>query len=334
MPQQTINLKIIPDSAPVVKHVDQYDHGQSRFRIRLFNADNTPYSIPNGSTVSIQGTKPDNHAFSYAVRSYSGNEVIADLTEQMSAAAGSVITHIVVHDTNDRTGSFNFIIEVQPSALPDGSNMSQSDISEIEQAIAAAGAAATSASNAATSATNAANSATAAAGSASTASTKAGEASTSASNAATSATNAADSATAAAGSASTASTKAGEAATSASNAATSATEAEASSTSAGASAQSASESAAAAQTIADQLEDALDTLTELESFTGVDTIQDSNGNNILDSDSNPILAVENGSGSIIKTLNNILAWFRTNSAHLVQDSGYVIDTATYSLMNS
>jgi len=131
---QTFDLNLIPDSAPVVVHCDQYDRGMGRLIISLYDGP-IAYS-PNGTAV-IQGTKPDGRGFDYAC-TMSGNVVTANLTEQMTAVAGQVRTQIVVTESTGRTGTFVFILDVQRSALPTDTDMSESDYQLIEQAIEAA----------------------------------------------------------------------------------------------------------------------------------------------------------------------------------------------------
>lgn len=138
---QTFDLNLIPDSAPVVVHCDQYDKGTGRLVISLYDG-SIAYS-PSG-TAAIQGTKPDGHGFDYAC-TMSGNVVTADLTEQMTAVAGQVRTQIVVTESTGRTGTFVFILDVQRSALPSDTDMSESDYQLIEQAIEDAQAAVTDA---------------------------------------------------------------------------------------------------------------------------------------------------------------------------------------------
>lgn len=128
---QTFDLNLIPDSSPVVVHCDQYDKGTGRLVISLYDG-SIAYS-PSGTAV-IQGTKPDGHGFDYAC-TMSGNVVTADLTEQMTAVAGQVRTQIVVTESTGRTGTFVFILDVQRSALPSDTDMSESDYQLIEQAI-------------------------------------------------------------------------------------------------------------------------------------------------------------------------------------------------------
>lgn len=128
---QNFDLNLIPDSAPVVVHCDQYDRGTGRLVISLYEG-SIAYS-PSGTAV-IQGVKPDGRGFDYNC-TLSGNTVTADLTEQMTAVAGQVRTQIVVTESTGRTGTFVFILDVQRSALPADTDMSESEYQMIEQAI-------------------------------------------------------------------------------------------------------------------------------------------------------------------------------------------------------
>lgn len=128
---QNFDLNLIPDSSPVVVHCDQYDRGTGRLVISLYEG-SIAYS-PSGTAV-IQGVKPDGKGFDYNC-TLSGNTVTADLTEQMTAVAGQVRTQIVVTESTGRTGTFVFILDVQRSALPADTDMSESDYQLIEQAI-------------------------------------------------------------------------------------------------------------------------------------------------------------------------------------------------------
>lgn len=133
---QNFDLNMVPDSPPVVVHVDQYDHGASRLIATLYDGD-VVYTPAPGATVEIQGTKPDGKGFEYSAR-LSGSTVIADLTEQMTAVAGSVRTQIVVTESSRRTGTFVFILDVQKSALPADADMSESEYQKIEGLLEAA----------------------------------------------------------------------------------------------------------------------------------------------------------------------------------------------------
>ena len=131
---QEFDLNLIPSSAPVVVHVDQYDHGTGRLVASLYNGE-TPYS-PSSASVYVQGTKPDGKFFvSSTGVTLSGNVVTADLTEVMTQVSGRTRIQFVVTEQSGRTGTFIFFLEVQASALPNDSELSQSDFSMVEEAI-------------------------------------------------------------------------------------------------------------------------------------------------------------------------------------------------------
>lgn len=129
---QTIDLNMIPDSPPVVVHVDQYDHGAGRIIANLYNGDQL--YTPSNATAWIQGTKPDGRGFQYSA-TLSGSTVTAELTEQMTAVAGNVRTQIVINETNGRIGTFCFTLAVQKSGLPADTDMSQSEYQIVEELI-------------------------------------------------------------------------------------------------------------------------------------------------------------------------------------------------------
>ena len=128
---QTIKLNLIPNSGPILVKCDQYDVGEGRIVAKLYDGD-TAYTPAAGATAIIQGKKPDGNGFMYDA-TLSGNTVTADLTNQMSVVAGRVCCQIVVTESDNRTGSFVFFLEVQPSALPSDTEMSASDYQVIEE---------------------------------------------------------------------------------------------------------------------------------------------------------------------------------------------------------
>ena len=128
---QNFDLNMIPDSEPVIVHVDQYDEGTGKLVATLYNGDSV-YST--SGTAVIQGTKPDGHGFQYSA-TLSGSTVTANLTKQMTAAAGNVRTQFVITETNGRTGTFCFTLAVQKSGLPADTDMSTSAYQLVEQMI-------------------------------------------------------------------------------------------------------------------------------------------------------------------------------------------------------
>ena len=126
---QALKLNMIPESAPVILNVDQYDTGTGRIVAQLYNGA-TPYTPGAGAPAKIQGTKPDMHGFQYDA-TLSGSTVTADLEQQMSCVAGNVRTQIVITETSGRTGTFAFIMRVQASALDDDTIISDTELPDI-----------------------------------------------------------------------------------------------------------------------------------------------------------------------------------------------------------
>lgn len=107
-------------------NVSQYDKGARTLEISLYNG-SVPFSIPNGATVSIQGTKADDTGFQYAA-TFSGSVVTADVTDQMTVFAGDVETEVVIAASGQQLASGNFVLRVEPAALSDDAQISETDI--------------------------------------------------------------------------------------------------------------------------------------------------------------------------------------------------------------
>ena len=129
MLRQTFDINMIPDSEPVIVRVNQYDIGMGRLVFNLYNG-TIPYDPAPGSAVTIQGTKPDKHGFSYNA-SLSGSVVTARLDQQMTAVAGDVRCQLVVTETTGKTGTFVFILRVQEAAVNDETIISDTEIPAI-----------------------------------------------------------------------------------------------------------------------------------------------------------------------------------------------------------
>lgn len=115
---QEFNLNMIPDSEPVVVHVNQYDTEQGRFVIHLYNGD-TPYT-PSNASVLIEGRKPDGKVFAYGAAhgvSISGNTVTAPCLIQMTAMEGRTRVNLIVKENGASTGTFVFWLDVQETPI-------------------------------------------------------------------------------------------------------------------------------------------------------------------------------------------------------------------------
>ena len=123
---------MIPQGVAPIIHVSQYDKGQT-WLFNLFVGDST-FSVPAGSTVTIQGTKPDKTGFQYTC-TYSGNVVTATEQAQMTVIAGKVPCELAITKNSDLIASLNFYIEVERAALSDDTQISETDLPLIEQAL-------------------------------------------------------------------------------------------------------------------------------------------------------------------------------------------------------
>lgn len=115
---QEFNLNMIPDSEPVVVHVNQYDTEEGRFVIHLYNGD-TPYT-PSNASVLIEGRKPDGKVFAYGAAhgvSISGSTVTAPCLIQMTAMEGRTRVNLIVKENGASTGTFVFWLDVQETPI-------------------------------------------------------------------------------------------------------------------------------------------------------------------------------------------------------------------------
>lgn len=176
---QTADLQYTPGILSPVVHVSQMDVGR-QFQLRVFNDDGTAYSMPNGTSLSIDGIKPDKKAFSYTDNiTISGNLITITTKQQMTCVKGDVMCEVRFKKDGNNIGTLNFKMVVEPSPINEDADISNTELPAIiELAEEEAQAAIEAAGRAALSATAAANSATAASGSATTATNKASDANT------------------------------------------------------------------------------------------------------------------------------------------------------------
>ena len=131
---QTTNLSVIPSGVRPVIPCSQYDNQLQAIRFNLYK-EGTPFTIPSGAAVLINGYKPDNTAFSYAATATSGNTATFSVTQQMTAVAGDVECELRVRTASEIIGTLNFILRVEEAPLHDDSVLSETEIPLIEQAI-------------------------------------------------------------------------------------------------------------------------------------------------------------------------------------------------------
>ena len=136
-----IELDVSPGGIAPVIHVSQYDTGSRTLQFNLI-ATAGDLILPTGAMAEIRGTKPDGNGFSYDCI-LRGKTVTADVTEQMTAAAGKAICEIVLYTgTPAREGAeassdftqlctANFILFVERAALDKDTVKSGSEIKQL-----------------------------------------------------------------------------------------------------------------------------------------------------------------------------------------------------------
>lgn len=129
MVNQQIFLPMIPNSAPIVINISQYDYDAAGYAGRLFFnlvSNGTAYDL-NGATAMFQGEKPDGTSFAYMGTVVNSSVVRVNVRQQMTTVAGRVVCNLVLNNSEGQIGSFNVWLEVQESATA-GSTPSQTDI--------------------------------------------------------------------------------------------------------------------------------------------------------------------------------------------------------------
>lgn len=131
MTSQTFNLDLIPDGIPPIVHVSQYDKGQLWYFNIVLN--NTLFTIPDGCTVTVQGTKKDGTGFQYPC-TYSGSQVVVTEEQQMTVYFGDVLAEIAIAKDDDLIATLNFIIRIEQAPLNEDTIISETQLPLIEEA--------------------------------------------------------------------------------------------------------------------------------------------------------------------------------------------------------
>lgn len=129
MVTQQFFLPMVPDSAPIVINISQYDFDAAGYAGRLFFnlvSNGTAYDM-DGASAIFQGEKPDGTTFAYSASVVNASVVRVNVRQQMTATAGRVVCQLVLSNQDGQIGSFNVWLEVQPSSAS-GGDPSQTDI--------------------------------------------------------------------------------------------------------------------------------------------------------------------------------------------------------------
>ena len=122
---QKIQLNIVPGGIIPSVNVSQNDIGRV-LQFELYDGSSAA-SITAGTTATIEGTKPDNHAFQYSA-TISGNLVTVDTTQQMVIVPGTVECTLSLTYNSQVIGTALFFMEVERSGLDMNADVSDTEL--------------------------------------------------------------------------------------------------------------------------------------------------------------------------------------------------------------
>lgn len=128
---QRIKLNLVPNGIMPVVYVTVGDNVLPQFEVEILNG-TEPFAIPSGYTVIVQGTKPDNRVFSEAC-TFSGNVVTVTVTNQMTAYDGDILSSLAITDGTGIVETLKFILSVKRSSVDEYADLTDSDISLLQQ---------------------------------------------------------------------------------------------------------------------------------------------------------------------------------------------------------
>lgn len=130
---KSLTLDLIPGRNNVTIPVSQYDSDSRIYEITVLEGD-TEFEVPDGSTVTVRGTKVDNTGFEYPC-TYAGSLVKMTIKQQMTLFAGPVYCELRIVNQGKILGSANFTLLVEPTTLKGDVEISETDLPLIEQVI-------------------------------------------------------------------------------------------------------------------------------------------------------------------------------------------------------
>lgn len=138
MANQRIKANLIPsyDMINPVIHLAQYDVSDGtgkQVEIELYYGSDK-YTIPSGSTVTFRGTKRDKTGYSYEITKVTDNVVTVDVKPQMTVLSGTHNAELRITNGHTISNTIKFVMDIDSSALADDTNVSETDLSDIEKA--------------------------------------------------------------------------------------------------------------------------------------------------------------------------------------------------------
>lgn len=113
---------------PLIINVSQYDDIGRTIVFNLYSSVGA-WTAPTSASVTFEGGKPDGKFFAYNC-AYSNGTVTVTIQQQMTAVAGKVRCKVKVKSGNKVVESAPIIMVVDAAAVPDGSDISKTDIND------------------------------------------------------------------------------------------------------------------------------------------------------------------------------------------------------------
>ncbi|MCR5098753.1 MAG: hypothetical protein K6B14_07390 [Lachnospiraceae bacterium] len=122
---QNTKLNVIPGGIIPVVNVSQYDVDRA-ISFTLYDG-NGAAVLDSGTTVSIEGTKPDGHGFQYA-GTLTGNVASFNTTLQMTVLVGAIECKLTLRKGSQVIGTAMFILDVEKAGINESTVISDTDI--------------------------------------------------------------------------------------------------------------------------------------------------------------------------------------------------------------
>lgn len=131
MVTQSYTIRTVKSAAPPIVKMSQYDHGSRTITFSVVDGAGQAVTL-TGYTVRVEGTRLDGHAFAEDC-TVSGTTATFTDTSDMTNQAGSHPAELVIIDGDDRLGTMNFVIAVEPAAMDENADITEEDTSLFEQ---------------------------------------------------------------------------------------------------------------------------------------------------------------------------------------------------------
>jgi len=115
---QELNVNIVPQSYLPEIRVSQNDNTLRTIKVKIVNEDGSPYEIPAEATATFAGTKPSGLGFTAAC-TIEESAVTFAVSDTMSNEVGRFPAEIRFMDGEDRIGTCNVLMRVEPNPHPD-----------------------------------------------------------------------------------------------------------------------------------------------------------------------------------------------------------------------